>query len=50
MNKYIRNVFNIRSSVSIDTKLNTYKIRMYDVEYTSGACRLARVRHALLVR
>ena len=39
--KYVTNVFNVRASVSIGTKLYTCAIRKYDVEYLSRACLLA---------
>ena len=49
LNKYVRNYFNIRASVTIYTKLYTCKIRVYDIEYFSGACLLASNGRALVV-
>ena len=44
-----QNVFNICASVPIYTKLYTCKIRVYGIEYLSGACLIARVGRAFVV-
>ena len=48
--KNFTNAFNIRASVSIDTKLYTCKICGYKMEYFSGICLLVGIGRALLVR
>ena len=43
-------VFNIRSNVSIDTKLYTCKIRTYDIKHFSGTFHIAHAWRASIVR
>ena len=49
-NKIPGNVLNIQVNVSIDTKLFTCKILMYDMKHFSGMCYIARARRASVVR
>ena len=38
--KHVTNAFNVRESVSIETKVYTYEIRAYDISYLSDMCLL----------
>ena len=49
LNKYVTNNFNVRTSVSIDTKMYGCKIWAYKIEYLYGTQFIARVGHALVV-
>ena len=48
--KYVTNVFNVRASVSIDTKLYTWEIRKHNIEYLFHACLIMRVGSWLVAR
>ena len=58
MYKCVTNAFNVlafkqifhKHLFLIDTKLYTCEVCAYSIKYLSGACLIARVGHALLVR